>query len=347
MQKNIILGRNAGIKKSVGLGSKTVWKKDTTAEKKLDSIEKITTEEWEEDAFVTVGIDMSEVNAVTRKPITYWQDAWRRMKKNPVAMVSLGVIFVLAVLVVIGPVIRGYDYISMVPGAKNLESSAKYWWGTDSLGRDLFSRVWAGARVSFAVAISCTTIQIVVGCFYGGIMGYFGGWLDELMMRVIEILSSIPSLLLTIVIMIALGNDMVSLLVAMSVTSWCGTARQIRGQVMQLRESEYIMAAEALGASPIWILVRHLIPNTMGLLILDVATAIPGYIFQEAGLSFLGLGLQAPAISIGLLISAGQLVMNSHPNQLIYPAMVLIIIVLAFNLFGDGLRDALDPKLRQ
>ncbi|MDO4327324.1 MAG: ABC transporter permease [bacterium] len=315
--------------------------------KEIDSIVQKTEEELEKDAFTIVGINLREVNAVTRKPITYWQDAWRRLKKNPVAMISLCVIGFLIILVLIGPILRGYDYISMVPADKNLESSAKYWWGTDSLGRDLFSRVWAGARVSFAVAISCTSIQIVMGCLYGGIMGYFGGWLDELMMRGIEILSSIPSLLLTIVIMIALGNDMVSLLIAMSITSWCGTARQIRGQVMQLRESEYIMAAEALGASPFWVLIRHLIPNTMGLLILDVATAIPGYIFQEAGLSFLGLGLQAPAISIGLLISAGQLVMNSHPNQLIYPAVILIVIVLAFNLFGDGLRDALDPKLRQ
>ena len=178
-------------------------------------------------------------------------------------------------------------------------------------------------------------------------MGYLGGVADEVMMRIIEVLSSIPSLLLTIIIMIALGNSMGSLLIAMSVTSWCGTARQIRGQVLQLKESEYIMAAQALGAPTRRILFRHLLPNTMGLLILDVAMAIPGYIFQEAGLSFLGLGLKTPAISIGLLISAGQLVMNSHPNQLLYPALILSLIVLAFNLFGDGLRDALDPRLRR
>jgi oligopeptide transport system permease protein len=297
--------------------------------------------------FEVVGPDQAASNTLAREPITYWRDAWRRLRENKVAMVSMVVVILLFILCIIGPHIRGYDYVTMVPGDKNLDSSAEYWWGTDNLGRDLFSRVWAGARVSFIVAISCTAIQLIIGCLYGGAMGYFGGWVDELLMRIIEIVSSIPGLLLTIIIMIALGNGMGALLVAMCVTSWCGTARQIRGQIMQLRESEYVLAAEALDVSPLRILTRHFLPNTMGLLILDVATSIPGYIFQEAGLSFLGLGLKTPAISLGLLISAGQTVMNSHPNQLLYPALVLSVIVLAFNLFGDGLRDALDPRLRQ
>lgn len=299
------------------------------------------------EVFHIIGPDISAANTFSRQPVTYWQDAWRRLRRNPIAMLSLLTIIVLLVMCIVGPRIRNYDYYTMQTGSINLDPCDDYWWGTDSLGRDLFSRVWVGARVSFIVAFSCTAIQIVVGCLYGGLMGYLGGTTDEAMMRIIEILNSIPSLLLTIIIMIALGNSMGSLLVAMSITSWIGTARQVRGQVMQLRESEYIMAAEALGASPIWILIRHLIPNTMGILILDVATSIPMYIFQEASLSFLGLGLQIPTISIGTLISAGQLVMNSHPNQLLYPAIVLSLIVLAFNLFGDGLRDALDPKLRK
>ena len=297
--------------------------------------------------FTPVAGSFSKSNVLVRQPVSYWKDAWRRLRSNPVAMISLAVIVVLIVLCVIGPWLRGYDYVTMVPLDKNQPASGKYWWGTDTLGRDLFSRVWAGARVSFAVAFSCTAIQVVFGSLYGDVMGYFGGWVDEVMMRIIEILSSIPSLLLTIIIMIALGNSMGSLLVAMSITSWCGTARQIRGQVLQLRESEYIMAAQALGAPAKRVLLRHLLPNTMGLLILDVTMSIPGYIFQEAGLSFLGLGLKTPAISLGLLISAGQLVMNSHPNQLLFPALTLSLIVLAFNLFGDGLRDALDPRMRK
>ncbi|MBP5153339.1 MAG: ABC transporter permease, partial [Lachnospiraceae bacterium] len=233
--------------------------------------------------FTPVAGTFAKSNALVRQPVSYWKDAWRRLRSNPVAMISLAVIVILIVLCVIGPWLRGYDYVTMVPLDKNQPSSARYWWGTDTLGRDLFSRVWAGARVSFAVAFSCTAIQVVFGSLYGGIMGYFGGWVDEIMMRIIEILSSIPSLLLTIIIMIALGNSMGSLLVAMSITSWCGTARQIRGQVLQLRESEYIMAAQALGAPAKRVLLRHLLPNTMGLLILDVTMSIPGYIFQEAG----------------------------------------------------------------
>ena len=190
-------------------------------------------------------------------------------------------------------------------------------------------------------------IQVVVGCLYGSIMAYFGGIVDEIMMRILEIITAIPSLLVTILIMIAMGNSAVSLLIALCIASWCQTARVVRGQIMQLRESEYVMAAEALGERPLKIIVRHLLPNIMGILILEVATAIPGYIFQEAGLSFIGLGLKAPSISLGLLISNGQAVMNSHVNQLIFPALVLCIMVLAFNLLGDGLRNALDPKFRK
>ena len=167
------------------------------------------------------------------------------------------------------------------------------------------------------------------------------------MMRILEIITAIPSLLVTILIMIAMGNSAVSLLIALCIASWCQTAHVVRGQIMQLRESEYVMAAEALGERPLKIIVRHLLPNIMGILILEVATAIPGYIFQEAGLSFIGLGLKAPSISLGLLISNGQAVMNSHVNQLIFPALVLCIMVLAFNLLGDGLRNALDPKFRK
>jgi oligopeptide transport system permease protein len=165
-------------------------------------------------------------------------------------------------------------------------------------------------------------------------------------MRVLELITCIPGLLVTILIMIAMGNSTFSLLVALCIASWCTTARTVRGQIMQLRESEYVMAAEAMGERPLRIIIRHLLPNIMGILILDVATSIPGYIFQEAGLSFIGLGLKAPSISLGLLISSGQAVMNSHVNQLVYPALVLCIMVLAFNLLGDGLRNALDPKFR-
>lgn len=303
--------------------------------------------ELNKDMFEVIGCDNLNSDAIVRPTITYWQDAWRRLKKNPIAMISLVVLVLLTIMVIIGPYIRGLDYTTINAADKNLDPNSKYWFGTDNLGRDLFSRIWYGGRVSIAVAICCTAIQVVVGSLYGGVMAYFGGWVDELMMRIIEVLSSIPHLLVTIIIMMVLGNSMFSLLVALSITSWVGTARQMRGQIMQLRESEYVLAAQALGAAPGRIIIKHLIPNTIGILILNTAVSIPGYIFSEAGLSFLGMGLQPPSTSWGVLISAGQQQMDFYPYQLFFPALMLCITVLAFNLLGDGLRDALDPRLRQ
>ncbi len=300
-----------------------------------------------QNSFKRVEKDRFDSDLMVRPTITYWQDAWRRLRKNPIALASLLVLLLFAVMVIIGPNLRGYDYTAIVAKNKNLPPSASYWFGTDNLGRDLFSRVWLGARASLIVAVVCTLIQIVIGCAYGGVMAYFGGVTDNVMMRIIEVITSLPSLLITMLVMMVLGNSLFALLVAMCLTSWCGTARQVRGQVMQLRESEYIMAAITLGASPLRIITRHLLPNTLGILILNLASSIPDYIFTEAGLSFLGMGLQAPNTSLGTLISLGQAAMDFHPNQLFFPAAVLCVIVLAFNLFGDGLRDALDPKMRK
>lgn len=301
----------------------------------------------EKEEFELIGCDNQNADMITRPNITYWKDAWRRLKKNPVAMIALGILIVLTLLVIVGPYINGKDFKTVNGSRKNILPSSEYWFGTDGLGRDLFARVWYGGRVSIAIGLIATTIQILIGCLYGGIMAYFGGWIDELMMRIIEVLTSIPHLLLTILIIVVLGNSVPTFIIALTITAWCSTARMIRGQLMQLRESEYVLAAVALGASPARVIIKHLIPNTIGVLILTIATSIPGYIFAEAGLSFLGLGLQAPNTSWGVLISYGQSAMAFYPYQLFFPAFAICLTVLAFNLFGDGLRDALDPKLRQ
>ena len=299
------------------------------------------------DQFKIIGYNQEDANRIDRPTVSYWQDAWRRLKKNPIAMASLVVLGILMVMVIIGPMIRGYDYESMNVVEKNLKPSSKYWFGTDNLGRDLFSRVWVGARASLVIAIVATMLKLVFGTIYGALMAHFGGWVDEVMMRVIEVINSIPSLLLTILIMMVLGNNLFALLVALSITAWCNTARQVRGMIKQLRESEYVYAAEVLGARPVRIILKHYIPNMLGILILDTATAIPMFIFTEAGLSFLGIGLKAPSISLGVLISMGQQNMDFYPAQLFFPCFILCIIVMAFNLLGDGLRDALDPRLRK
>lgn len=297
--------------------------------------------------FKITGFSREEAERIERPAISYWQDAWRRLKKNPVSMASLAVLGILVIMVIIGPHIRGYDYISMNIPDKNLGSSAKYWFGTDYMGRDLFSRIWVGARASILIALIATALKLVVGTLYGAAMAHFGGWLDDILMRIIEVINSLPNLLVTILIMMVLGNNLFALLVALSITAWCTTARQVRGMIKQLKESEYVYAAEVLGASPFRIIVKHYVPNMLGILILNASTAIPQFIFTEAGLSFLGIGLVAPEISLGVLISQGQKTMDFYPTQLLYPCVTLCVIVMAFNLLGDGLRDALDPRLRQ
>lgn len=297
--------------------------------------------------FVIEGCGNTDKEAIVRPTITYAQDAWRRLRKNPVAMISLVVLVLLVLMAVLGPAICGHDYTYMEPALKNQNPSAEHWFGTDMLGRDLFARVCVGARVSLLIALVCTFVQVVVGCIYGGVMAYFGGWIDGIMMRIIEVLMSLPYLLVVILVMLVLGNSVPSLLVALCITSWCNTARAVRGVILQLKTSEYVMAAKTLGAPAGRIIARHLLPNTMSILILNTATSIPNYIFQESTLSFLGIGLQPPDTSLGVIISLGQAAMEFYPLQLVFPAAILVLIVLSFNLLGDGLRDALDPKLRK
>ncbi|WP_291650280.1 ABC transporter permease [Clostridium sp.] len=294
-------------------------------------------------------VDSSTLDSdlVVRPNISYWQDAWRRLKKNPVAMGALFVLVALVLMAIFAPIIRNMDYQTVVTEKKNLSPSGEFWWGTDAMGRDLFTRVWIGTRISISVALMATAIDIVVGCLYGGIAAYLGGIVDEIMMRIVEVLNSIPYLIITLLILVVLGNGYFQLMLALCLTAWTSTARMIRGQILQLRESEYVLAAEALGASPMRIILKHLLPNTIGLIILDVASTIPSVIVSETILSFLGLGLDIPAFSLGSLLSAGQQAMAFYPYQLLFPTIILCLLILSFNVLGDGLRDALDPKLRQ
>lgn len=294
-------------------------------------------------------VDLSTLDSelVVRPNISYWKDAWRRLKKNPVAMGALFVLITIILMAIFAPIIRKMDYQTVVTPNKNLSPNSEFWWGTDAMGRDLFTRVWIGTRISISVALIATIINIVVGCLYGGIAAYTGGVVDEVMMRIVEVLNSIPSLIITLLIIVVLGNGYFPLIVALCITAWTSTARMIRGQLLQLRESEYVLAAEALGASPLRIILKHLLPNTIGLIILDVASTIPSVIVYETILAFLGLGLDIPLFSLGSLLSAGQQAMAFYPYQLLFPTLILCLLILSFNILGDGLRDALDPKLRQ
>lgn len=307
----------------------------------MESVKKVN-----KDKFELADTTSLDADLLVRENVSYFKDAWRRLKQNKVAMASIFVLVAIIVMAIVGPYLSGAEYIAIETSNKNISPNSTYWFGTDGLGRDIFSRVWGGARVSISIALIATFIQIFVGSMYGGIMSYFGGYVDEIMMRIVEVLNSIPSLILTLLILIVLGNGYVPLLIALCITAWTGTARMIRGQILQLRKSEYVLASEALGASPLRVIFKHLLPNTIGLLILDVATTIPNIIFDETILSFLGIGLQPPEYSLGSLLSTGQEAMAFYPYQLLFPSLILCVLVLAFNLLGDGLRDALDPQLR-
>ncbi len=239
------------------------------------------------------------------------------------------------------------SYDSQVITAHKTVSNHTYIWGSDSLGRDIFIRVMYGARMSLLVGFMAALINFVIGVFYGGIAGYFGGRLDNVMMRVVDIVSSIPMMLYVILIMVVLGPGLQSIILAMSVTYWVDMARIVRAQVLSLREQEFVMAAQLLGASTKRILIKHLIPNVMGPVMVSMSMQIPSAMFTEAFLSFIGLGVSAPQASWGTLCNDALMGLSSYPYQMFYPALVMSITILAFNLFSDGLRDALDPKLRK
>jgi oligopeptide transport system permease protein len=223
----------------------------------------------------------------------------------------------------------------------------KYLLGTDKLGRDLHVRLMYGARISLAVAFIATSVNMVIGVLYGGIAGYFGGWIDNLMIRIIDVLSAVPMMLYIILLMVAIGPGLKTIIIAMGVVFWIGTARLVRGEILSLKSKEYVMAAKVIGVNDFKILIRHLLPNAIGPIVVSVTFMIPDAIFTEAFLSFIGLGIPAPQASWGTLCESALEGLQTYPYQLFYPAVAISVTILALNLMGDGLRDALDPRLRE
>lgn len=300
-----------------------------------------------DDKFRVIGFE-EDAEIPTRPRIGYWADAWRRFRQNKIALLALVILLILVFFIIFGPSISGYGFEKIDQNALNQGPSAEHWFGTDDLGRDLFARVWQAGRVSLLIGITGALIASIVGSIYGGIAAYFGGIVDDIMMRIVEVLLSIPYLL--IVILVSVVTDSKSLgtmLVALTLTGWCGIARLVRGQMLQLKSQEFVLAANALGVSPMKIIMKHMIPNTLGMIIVAITFDIPGYIFSEAFLSYVGLGIQPPQTSWGALASAAQQNFMFYPTQLLFPAIMIALTMLSFTLLGDGLRDALDPKLRK
>jgi oligopeptide transport system permease protein len=300
-----------------------------------------------DELFVLSDRKSTRAEAIHRPSLTYWQDARIRLLKDRPALVALSLICLLAMFAVIGPHLVPFDYRVVDSAFTNLPYGVKgHWLGTDGLGRDLWARLWMGARTSLIIGIVAAIANSVIGTMVGGISGYFGGKLDLVLMRTVDVLYGIPYLIVAILMMVVLGTGMESLIVALIVVGWISTARLVRGQVLQLKGQEFILAARKMGTPDMRIIFRHMVPCVLGLIITNLTMTIPTYIFTEAFLSFIGLGVQPPECSWGIMCSEGAANFRSAPQQLFFPAVVLSLSMLSFNIFGDSLRDALDPKMR-
>lgn len=304
----------------------------------------------EKDLFTPLSEEEKKIEVSVRPSVGYWKDAWMRLKKDKLALASLIVIVMVIFAAIFIPEFSRYDYAANELSSTYLKPSAEHWFGTDNLGRDIFVRIFYGARYSLAIAVLAAVINLFIGVIYGGIAGFFGGVVDSILMRIVDVLSSIPLTIYVIIFMAILnkpgaaGSGLITIVLALSISYWIGMARIVRGDVLQLKQQEFVLAAKALGASNIRILIRHLIPNCIGSIMVTLTLLIPEAIFTEAFLSFLGLGIAAPRASLGTLANEAMNGIYSYPYQLFYPAAMICIIILAFNLFGDGLSQALDPK---
>ena len=289
---------------------------------------------------------------ITRPVIGYWSDVFRRLRQNKLAMVGLITIILLLIMAFVGPAIVGFDYSTQDYTRLNMEPNSVNLFGTDELGRDLFTRVCYGIRYSLLIGILAAAMDFVVGVTYGGVAGMASSRVDNIMMRIAEVVYAIPYLLIVILIPAMLSNDqgasLFTLVLAMSITGWVPMAIMVRGQVLQLRENEYVTAARSLGADKGCVLKKHIIPNTLGPILVNITLTVPRAIFSEATLSSMSLGLQPPQPSLGVLSNDGLGVMGIGLfYQIFFPALMISLIMFSFNVLGDGLRDALDPRLRK
>jgi len=272
---------------------------------------------------------------------------WRVIAKHRLAAASAFFLLLLASMAIFAPWIASFTYYDQNVDHALQSPGSTYWFGTDSLGRDLFSRVLYGARISLAVGFSTALFSLLVGGLYGATSGYLGGRWDLLMMRVADVLNALPSLLVTVLVMLVVGRGPVGIFFALGVVSWVGEARLIRAQILQAKEMLYVEAARSLGMSNLRILFRHIFPNIMGPVVVSLTFGIPQSIMAESFLSFVGLGLEPPFASWGTLANEGWRAFRTYPHLIIFPGVLLFFTILAFNFLGDGLRDALDPQSRK
>ncbi|WP_019241282.1 MULTISPECIES: oligopeptide ABC transporter permease [Bacillus] len=333
------------------------------------------------DKFQSIPRDYKSSEVINKPSLNFWQDAWLRIRKNKGAIVSIVILLLIIIMAFVGPLISGKDgnvqnvkYSNLpakIPVLENIHwlpfdgtmvnkagkemdmyqvkkvpEGEYYWFGTDALGRDLFTRLWKGTQISLYIAFLAALIDMVIGVAYGAISGYFGGRLDNIMQRITEVLIGIPNLVVVVLMILVLEPGILSITIALSITGWVTMARVVRAQTLKLKEQEFVLASKTLGNSNAKIIFKHLIPNLTGVIIINTMFTIPSAIFFEAFLSFIGLGLVPPAASLGTLIDEGMKAILIYPHLLIFPAIAISLIMICFNLVADGLRDALDPKMR-
>ena len=291
--------------------------------------------------------NIEKIQENNKPSLGYWQDAWLRLKKDKMAIAGLCFIVFLMLLALIGPMLSSIGYADQDFNNVNAGPSYEHWFGTDSLGRDLFIRVLYGARISLSIGLIASLINLVIGVLYGGISGLMGGKVDRIMMNIVDVLYSVPTLLYVILLMVVFKPGLLNIFIALGISYWLQMARIVRGQVLSIKEQEFVLAAISMGASKWRLLTKHLIPNAVGAIVVSWSLSIPDAIFTEAFLSFIGLGVSAPMASWGVLASEGINSMRGYPFQLFFPAAAISLTMLAFNFLSDGLRDALDPKMKK
>jgi oligopeptide transport system permease protein len=287
-----------------------------------------------------------EGDLIVRPVVNYWPDVLRRLMKDRMAVFCLVVILAMILLSVFVPIFSPYSFDQTDLLKSNHSPNSQNWFGTDRVGRDLFTRVWYGSRVSLGIGFVGAILPYLIGMLVGGVSGWFGGWIDMLIMRIIDIGLCIPPMIYFILIIVYFGGGPFSMILAFAIMGWMGAARGFRGRVLQFKNREFNLAARTLGASPMRIVFKHILPNITGNLVVGLTAAIPAAIFMEAGLSYIGLGVEPPLTSLGKLSADGSLVFRTYPYQLFIPGTVISLIIFSFFMFGNALRDALDPRLR-
>ncbi|MGZ3695159.1 MAG: ABC transporter permease [Bdellovibrionota bacterium] len=276
-----------------------------------------------------------------------YSEAWKRLKRHRLAMVSFGFLVILALIATCAPWLTKYSYFAQDADQALKFPNSTFWFGTDSLGRDLFSRILYGARISLSVGFFTAIFSLIIGTIYGSISGYAGGKVDTVMMRTADILLALPNLLVTVMLMLVVGRGPLGIFLALGIVGWVGEARLVRGQVLQAKEMLYVESARSLGMRSSRILFQHILPNILGPVIVSLTFGIPQNILAESFLSFVGLGLEPPFASWGTLANEGWRAYRTYPYLIFFPGIALFLTILAFNFLGDGLRDALDPQSKK